>query len=129
MLRICVLNNKLNLCILLEFYGKNNLEAAYIDQILDTLQDLVTAAIPYLVESKQDKDKKVKKCLLFLFFNCPSARENLLWLYKIKNADQPTEHRCLISVFAFRDLERITANLDACNILNIIARLFSGFEK
>ena len=45
--------------ILLEFYGKNNLEAAYIDQILDTLQDLVTAAIPYLVESKQDKDKKV----------------------------------------------------------------------
>ena len=45
--------------ILLDFYGKNNLEAAYIDQILDTLQDLVTAAIPYLVTSKQDKDKKV----------------------------------------------------------------------
>ena len=65
MLRFCDVNYKLNLCILLEFYGKNNLEAAFIDQILDTLQDLVTAAIPYLVESKQDKDKKVKKCLLF----------------------------------------------------------------
>ena len=65
MLYFCVLNYKLNLCILLEFYGKNNLEAAYIDQILDTLQDLVTAAIPYMVESKLDKDKKVKNSLLF----------------------------------------------------------------
>ena len=45
--------------ILLEFYGKNNLEAARIDQILDTLQDLMTASIPYLAESKQDKAKKV----------------------------------------------------------------------
>ena len=101
---------------MLEFYGKNNLEAAFIDQILDTLQDLVTAAIPYLVESKQDKDKKVKKMPIILFFN--SAHENLTWLHKNKDADQPTHHPCLISVFAFRYLERITAYLDVCNILN-----------
>ena len=66
LLHFCVLNYNLNLCILLEFYGKNNLEAAYIDQILDTLQDLVTAAIPYMVESKQDKDKKVKTAYYFI---------------------------------------------------------------
>ena len=51
----------------------------------------------------------------------------MTWLYKNKDADQPTHHRCLISVFAFRYLERITANLDVCNILNILARLCSGF--
>ena len=114
---------------MLEFYGKNNLDAAYIDQILDTLQDLVTAAIPYLVESKQDKDKKVKEMPIIFFFNCPSARENLLWLYKNKDVDQPMHHRCLTSVFVIRYLERITANLDVCNILNTLARLCSGFEK
>ena len=59
--------------ILLEFYGKTNLEAAYIDQILDTLQDLVTAAIPYLVTSKQDKDKKVT--LPFLYYSVIPHRE------------------------------------------------------
>ena len=40
-----------------EFYGKNNLEATYVDLIFDTFQDLLSKAMPYLNED--DNDKKV----------------------------------------------------------------------
>ena len=49
-----------NVCLFLyftEFYGKNNLEATYIDLIFDTFQDLLSKAMPYLNED--DNDKKV----------------------------------------------------------------------
>ena len=46
-----------------DFYGKNNLEAAYIDQILDTITDLINTAIPYVIEKHENKDKKVQICL------------------------------------------------------------------
>ena len=42
-----------------DFYGKNNLEKAYIDQILDTIQDLAIAATPYILEKHENKAKKV----------------------------------------------------------------------
>ena len=43
-----------------DFYGKNNLEAAYIDQILDTITDLINTAIPYVIEKHENKAKKVQ---------------------------------------------------------------------
>ena len=40
-------------------YGKNSLEGAYIDQILDTFTDLIDKAIPYFIE--KDEALKVSK--------------------------------------------------------------------
>ena len=40
-------------------YGKTNLEAAYIDQILDTVLDLINAIMPVFFE--KDEAKKVNK--------------------------------------------------------------------
>ena len=40
-------------------YGKTNLEAAFIDQILDTVLDLMKAAMPVFFE--KDETKKVNK--------------------------------------------------------------------
>ena len=116
--------------ILLEFYGKNNLEAARIDQILDTLQDLMTASIPYLAEGKQDKAKKVitNDCpLLCLQLSLVETNILLRVLCTIKEADQPTQHSWLITVFAVHYLEerQIKLNFAVCKISNILARLCS----
>ena len=45
---------------------------AYIDQILDTMQDFVNAAVPYAMEKHENKMKKVKINALYDFSSCHS---------------------------------------------------------
>ena len=56
-MRLLCLGSKL--FFLTGMYGKNNIEAAFIDQILDTVLELSNAGFPFFTE--KDEEKKVNK--------------------------------------------------------------------
>ena len=71
----------------IDFYGKTSLEEAYIDLILETLQDLAYAARPYILENKQNTAKKVNfnniypTCTfpLYISVGLPKQKTGLPW--------------------------------------------------